>query len=68
MINDYVSLSALPLEIKSGNDQYNFRALPKLTDLSGNYALPKGIVFGNENSVRRDGNIFTYPIYMIMFI
>ncbi len=68
LINDYESLSVLPLEIKSGNDQYNYRALPKLTDSSGNYALPKGIVFGNENSMKTDGNIHTYPIYMIMFI
>ncbi len=68
LINDYDNLSVLPLEIKSGNDQNYYRALPKLVDPNGNYKLRKGYVFGNKNIVVKKGNIITLPIYLIMFI
>ena len=68
LTNDYDSLSVLPIEIKSGNDQNNFRAIPKLVDPEGNYRLPKGYVFGNKNIVSKTGNLITLPIYMIMFL
>ena len=68
LLNDYDSLSIVPIEIKSGNDQNNFRALPKLVDPNGNYRLSKGYVFGNKNIVNKDGAIITLPIYLIMFM
>lgn len=68
LTNDYDSLSVLPIEIKSGNDQNNFRAIPKLVDPEGNYRLPKGYVFGNKNIVSKTGHLITLPIYMIMFL
>ena len=68
LINDYDNLYVLPLEIKSGNDQNYYRALPKLVDPNGNYKLKKGYVFGNKNIVVKEGNIITLPIYLIMFI
>ncbi len=66
LINDYDSLSVLPIEVKSGNDQYNFRAIPKL--VKEPYNLKKGYVFGNENTICMKDNLVTCPIYMIMFI
>lgn len=66
LINDYDSLSILPIEIKSGNDQYNFRAIPKL--IKEPYNLKKGYILGNENIIKEEGNLITYPIYMVMFI
>ena len=68
LINDYNNLSVLPIEIKSGNDQTNYRALPKLVDPKFGYNIPVGYVFGNKNIVKKEGNIITLPIYMIMFI
>jgi predicted AAA+ superfamily ATPase len=68
LINDYNDLTVVPVEIKSGNDQYNYRALPKLVDPNGGYKLKKGYVFGNKNMVKKEENIITLPIYMIMFI
>ncbi len=68
MINDYNSLCALPIEIKSGKDQYNFRAIPKLVDQNGRYKLKKGYIFGNENITKQEDNLYIYPIYQIMFI
>lgn len=68
LINDYDNLSILPIEIKSGNDQNNFRAISKLVDPNGNYKIPYGYVFGNKNVVRKENGIITMPIYMIMFL
>ena len=68
LINNYDALSILPVEIKSGKDQNNFRAIPKLVKPDGNYKLPMGYIFGNENIVKKEENLITYPIYLIMFI
>ena len=48
-INDYDNLSILPIEIKSGKDGYEFRAIPKLVNKKGNYKLKKGYIFTNQN-------------------
>ena len=66
LINDYDNLTILPIEIKSGNDQYNFRAIPKL--VKEPYNLKKGYIFGNKNIIEEKDNLITFPIYMIMFI
>ncbi len=68
LINDYNSLSILPIEIKFGNDQYNFRAIPKLVDKSGNYKLKYGYVFENQNVFKVESDLIILPIYLIMFI
>ncbi|HAL18975.1 MAG TPA: ATPase [Spirochaetaceae bacterium] len=67
LINDYDKLSAVPIEIKSGNDQNNFRAIPKLVDRNGNYKLSCGYVFGNKNVAVRQNDLIIMPVYMIMF-
>lgn len=66
LINDYNNLTVLPIEIKSGNDQYNFKAIPKL--VKEPYNLKKGLIFGNENIIEEKNNLITFPIYMIMFL
>jgi len=68
MINDYESLSVLPVEIKSGKDQNNFRAIPKLVKEDGNYKLPLGYVFGNQNILKRQDRLIIAPIYLLMFL
>ena len=68
LINDYNDLSILPIEIKSGNDQNNFRAIPKLVDKNGNYKMPYGYVFGNKNIIEEKNNLIIMPIYLIMFL
>ena len=66
LINDYNNLTILPIEIKSGDDQYNFKAIPKL--VKEPYNLKKGLIFGNENIIVEKDNLITFPIYMIMFL
>ena len=68
LINDYKNTAVLPIEIKSGRDQANFRAIPRLLDENGSYRLPLGYVFGNKNIVQKKGNLITMPIYMTMFL
>lgn len=68
LINDYDNLNILPIEVKSGNDQNNYRAIPKLVAHDGNYKLPYGYVFGNKNVFEVKDNLVTLPIYLIMFI
>ena len=68
LINDYDNLSILPIEIKSGKDKYEFRAIPKLVNKEGNYKLKKGYIFTNQNICKMENDLYTFPIYMIMFI
>ena len=68
LLNDYDNLSILPIEIKSGKDSYEFRAIPKLVDKTGNYKLNKGYIFTNKNMCEKNNDLYTFPIYMIMFV
>ena len=68
IINDYNNLSVLPIEIKSGNNQSFFRAIPKLVLKEGNYKMKKGYIFGNKNILQKNNNLITLPIYLIMFM
>ena len=67
LIDDYNSLNVLPVEIKSGKDYKNFRALPKLLS-DQNYKMSKGYVFSNKREIIEEGKIKYFPIYFIMFI
>ena len=67
LIDDYDSLNVLPLEIKSGKDYKNFRALPKILE-DNNYKITKGYVLYNEREIKTDGKITYCPIYYIMFL
>ena len=68
LINDYDNLSVLPIEIKSGKDKYEFRAIPKLVNKEGNYKLNKGYIITNQNICKMENDLYTFPIYMIMFV
>lgn len=68
LINDYDNLSILPIEIKSGKNEYVFKALPKLVDQNGNYKLKKGYIFHNKNEIKKVNNVYYFPIYLIMFV
>ncbi len=67
LIDDYDSLSVLPLEIKSGKDFNSFKALPKIL-ADANYKMAKGYVLSNEREIKKVGKITYYPIYFTMFL
>ena len=68
LINNYKNLNILPIEIKSGNNQNNYRAIPKLVSLDGNYKLPVGYVFGNKNICEMKNNLLILLIYFRMVL
>ena len=68
LINDYDNLSILPIEIKSGKDSYEYRAIPKLVNKEGNYKLNKGYIFTNQSICKKENGLCSFPIYMIMFV
>lgn len=67
LVDDYENLSVLPIEIKLGSDENNFRALPKLVN-DINYNIQKAYVFNNKREIKKDGKIIFMPIYFIMFV
>lgn len=67
LIDDYESLSVLPLEIKSGKDYTIHSALSKFLK-NTDYHVKKGYVFSNNRTIYERENIVYLPIYMTMFI
>ncbi|MFI3176308.1 MAG: AAA family ATPase [Eubacteriales bacterium] len=66
LIDDYASLSVIPIEVKSGKDYTVHSALNKLVN-SDDYAIQKAFVLSNERMIRTKGKISYIPIYNIMF-
>lgn len=63
---DYDSLNIPPIEIKSGNNAYNFRAILKI--VKETYNLHTGIILSNLNKVEIKDNLLTLPIYICSFL
>lgn len=66
LIDDYDSLSVVPLEIKSGKDYRVHSALNHFM-LNEDYGIKKGYVLSNERQIMQKGKITYLPIYYIMF-
>lgn len=66
LIDDYDSLSAVPIEVKSGRDYTIHSALNKFTS-NEDYHIQKAYVVSNERTVTTKGKITYIPIYYIMF-
>ena len=66
LIDDYESLSAVPVEVKSGKDYTIHSALNNLVQ-SDSYNIKKAYVVSNEREVFSKGIIHYIPIYYIMF-
>ena len=67
LIDDYSTLSIVPLEIKSGKDYYVHSALNHFVS-NEEYGINHGIVLSNSREVEKKGKITYMPIYYIMFI
>ena len=66
LIDDFDSLSTVPLEIKSGKDYTVHSALNHFVS-NEEYNIRKGFVLSNEREVTKKGKITYLPIYYIMF-
>ena len=66
LIDDYDSLSAVPIEVKSGKDYTVHSALNTFVQ-NEDYHIKKAFVVSNERNVAQNGKIIYIPIYYIMF-
>lgn len=66
LIDDYDSLSAVPIEVKSGKDYTVHSALNALVQ-NEDYHVKKAFVLSNERTVKQNGKITYLPIYYVMF-
>lgn len=66
LIDDYESLSVLPLEVKSGRDYTIHSALNTFTS-NENYPVKQGVVLSNEREIKQVGKITYIPIYFVIF-
>ena len=66
LIDDYDSLSAVPIEVKSGKDYTIHSALNTFVN-NEDYHIKKAYVVSNERVVSQNGKITYIPIYYIMF-
>lgn len=66
LIDDYDSLSVVPIEVKSGKDYTVHSALNNFVN-SEDYHIQKGYVVSNERMISQKGKIIYLPIYYTMF-
>ena len=66
LIDDYDSLSVVPVEIKSGTDYTVHSALSNFTK-NENYNLKKAYVLSNEREIIKKDKVIYMPIYYVMF-
>lgn len=66
LIDDYTSLSTVPIEVKSGKDYTVHSALNAFTQ-NDDYHIQKAFVVSNEREIITKGKITYLPIYYIMF-
>lgn len=66
LIDDYDSLSTVPIEVKSGKDYTVHSALNNFLK-NEDYNIKKGYVLSNEREVKQKDKITYLPIYYIMF-
>ncbi len=66
LIDDFESLSAVPIEIKSGKDYTVHSALNTFVG-NEDYHIRKAFVLSNEREISHKGKITYLPIYFVMF-
>ena len=67
LVDDYESLSVLPIEVKSGKDYKQHSALSKFLSMAS-YGIEKAIVFSNCREVYTQDGITYMPVYYCMFL
>lgn len=67
LIDDYESLSVIPIEVKSGKDYTVHRALNTFVK-SAEYGVQKAFVLSNERTLAVREKVIYLPIYFVMFL
>lgn len=67
LIDDYDSLSVIPIEVKSGRAFSIHSALNNFTQ-NKEYNMKKAFVFSNNREIKQSGSIIYAPIYNVLFL
>ena len=67
LIDDYNSLSILPIEVKSGKDYNIHSALSRFINVS-DYNVKQGVVLSNSGEITEKEGIIYLPVYMTMYL
>lgn len=67
LIDDYDSLSVVPIEVKSGKDYTVHSALNTFVK-NEDYHITKAYVLSNTREIKTKGKIIYIPIYFVMFL
>ena len=67
LIDDYDSLCAVPIEVKSGKDYTEHSALNNFVK-NEDYHIKKAFVVSNKRTIKTNGKIIYLPIYYVMFL
>ena len=66
LVDDYDNLTVLPIEVKSGKDYKEHRALDKFVG-NPEYNIKHAVVLSNDREIVRNGKVTYLPIYYSMF-
>ena len=66
LVNDYDSLSVVPIEVKSGKDFDQHASLDHFVN-TPEYNVKEAYVLCNEREVLKTGTITYLPVYYVMF-
>lgn len=67
LIDNYDSLSAVPIEVKSGKDYTIHSALNTFVK-NEDYHVKKAYVLSNSGEIVKDGKVIYLPVYFVMFL
>ena len=67
LVDDYETLSIVPIEVKSGKNYLEHSALKHFME-SKTYKVQKAYVLSNERTISHKGRITYIPIYAMMFL
>ena len=65
LIDDFDTLSVVPIEVKSGRD---YKIHSALNNLQKTDSVQKGIVLSNSPEITQKGNTLYLPVYYVMFL
>lgn len=67
LIDDFNTLSVMPVEVKSGKDYTVHSALNHFVK-NEDYPVKTAYVFSNDRQIRQEGKVVYMPVYNVMFL
>ena len=67
LVDNHTTMSAHPIEVKSGKDYTEHSALNNLLK-NPEYNVVAATVISNEREIRQDGKVTYMPVYFVMFM